>query len=144
MLLVNVYGPRDEPEFYNRLNEKSMELDIYNIIMTGDWNIVLDPSRDYINCKHVNNPKVKEAVESMIIDLDMCDIWRDMNPDCQRHTLRRTTPFHQATLDFFLATHSVVSLVEDSYSNCPYRTDHSIIILKSKLSDKSKRKRPDT
>ena len=62
----------------------------------------------------------------MITDLNLCDIWRDLNPDCQRYTWRRTAPFQQARLDFFLVTDPVVSLAEDFDINCGYRTDHSI------------------
>ena len=43
ILLVNLYGPnRDEPEFYNTLKEKIMELDNPNVILAGDRNMVLD------------------------------------------------------------------------------------------------------
>ena len=90
-----------------------MELDISNIIMAGDRNIALDPSRYYTKYKHVNNTKAKEAFDSLITDIDMCDIWRDTNPDYHRYTWRRSTPFQQTRLDFFLITDSVVSLVED-------------------------------
>ena len=90
----------DPAAFYNSLKENMIELDTFKII-AGDWNIVIDPFRDYHNYKHVNNPKAKEAVESMITDLDMCDIWRDLNLDCQRYRWRRTTPFQQARHDFF-------------------------------------------
>ena len=69
--------------------------------MAGDWNMVLDTFKNCQNYKHVNNPKAREVVESMITDLNLCDIWRDLNPDCQRYTWRRTAPFQQATLDFF-------------------------------------------
>ena len=105
ILLVNLYGPnRDEPEFYNTLKEKIMKLDNPNVIMAGDWNMVLDTFKDYQNYKHVNNPKAREVVESMITDLNLCDTWRDLNPDCQRYTWRRTVPFQQARLVFFLVT----------------------------------------
>ena len=93
--------------------------------------------KDYQNYKHVNNPKAREVVESMITDLNLCDIWRDLNPDCQRYTWRRTAPFQQARLDFFLVTNSIVSLAEDSDINCVYRTDHSLILLKLKFSEKT-------
>ena len=60
------YRPnRDEPECYNILKTKIKELDISNIIMTGDWNIVL-ASRDYNDYTHVNNTKAKEAVLGML------------------------------------------------------------------------------
>ena len=140
-MLVSLYGPkRDEPEFYNTLKEKIMELDNPNVIMAGDWNMVLDTFKDYQNYKHVNNPKAREVVESMITDLKLCDIWRDLNPDCQRYTWRRTAPFQQARLDFFLVTDSIVSLAEDSDINCGYRTDHSMLLLKFKFSEKTAHK----
>ena len=84
-MLVNLYGPNsDELEFYNILKKKIIELDTPNVIMAGDWIMVLDTFKDYENYKHVNNPKAREAVESMITELSLCDIWRDLNPDCQR------------------------------------------------------------
>ena len=48
----------------------------YNIIIVGDWNLVLDPYLDSYNCKHINNPKAKES------DL------REANPDCKHYTWR--------------------------------------------------------
>ena len=90
-MLDDLYGPnRDEPEFYNTLKEKIMELDNPNVIMAGDRNMVLDTFKDYQNYKHVNNAKAREVVESMITDLNLYDIWRDLNSDCQRYTWRRT------------------------------------------------------
>ena len=72
----------------------------------------------YQNYRHVNNPKASAVVKSMITDLNLCDIWRDLNPDCQRYTWRRTAPFQQARLDFFLVTVSIVSFAEDFDINC--------------------------
>ena len=64
ILLVSLYGPnRDEPEFYNTLKEKIMELDNPNVIMSGDWNMVLDTFKDYQNYKYVNNPKAREVLK---------------------------------------------------------------------------------
>ena len=73
----------------------------------------------------------------MITDLNLCDIWRDLNPDCQRYTWRRTAPFQQARLDFFLVTDSNFSLAEDSDINCGYRTGHWVILLKLKFNKKT-------
>ena len=139
-LLVNIYGPnRDDPEFYSNLTQKIKNFDIRNVIIAGDFNLVLDPTRDYCNYKNINNPKGKEMVDTMIDDLDLTDIWRDLNPDCHRFTWRRSNPFQQARLDFFLVSDHVVSLVEDAEIECGYRTDHSMILLKLKFNEKSKR-----
>ena len=56
----------------------------------------LDPQLD--NHKHINNPKVKEAVEKTIIELELTDIWRENNPQCKRYTWRKTTPSKQGRL----------------------------------------------
>lgn len=133
-LFVNVYGPnRDNPEFYNNLREKIKQFTVSNIIIGGDFNLVLDPSRDYHNYKNINNPRAKETIDNMITDLDLNDIWRDMNPDCNRYTWRRSTPFQQARLDFFLISDNVVSIVDYTDIECGYRTDHSMILLRLKL-----------
>ena len=78
------------PNFYNILKKKIIELDNPNVIMVGDWNMVLDDFTDYQNYKHVNNPKAREVAESMINELNLWDIWRDLNPDCQQYNWRRT------------------------------------------------------
>ena len=75
LLLVNVYGPnRDSPEF-----DHVSEMGLSDIIMGGDWNLVLDPTMDYCNYKHVNNRLARDRAEDMILNLDLTDIWRDLN-----------------------------------------------------------------
>ena len=31
---------------------------------------------------YINNPKAKESVENMMLELGLTDIWREANPDC--------------------------------------------------------------
>ena len=77
ILLDNVYGPnRDTPAFYEELTEMVKEYQNHNIIIVGDWNLVLDPQLDSYNYKHINNPKAKESVENMMLELGLTDIWR--------------------------------------------------------------------
>ena len=48
LLLVNVYGPnRDSAEFYDKMEDHVSEMGLSDIIMGGDWNLVLDPTMDY-------------------------------------------------------------------------------------------------
>ena len=49
------------------------------LIMGGDWNLVLDPNMDYCNYKHVNNPLARDRVGDIIFNLDLTDIWRELN-----------------------------------------------------------------
>ena len=103
LVLVNVYGPNsDDPQFYISLKEKIQKLNNANIIFGGDWNLVLDPSIDYCNYKHNNNPKAQEKVIEISADLELVDVWREINPEILRYTWRRPNPPQQARLDFFL------------------------------------------
>ena len=130
----NVHGPKkDDPEFYSSLRIKIRELNVEHVVIAGDFNLVLDPKIDYYNYKQVHNLKAKEAIDDMVEQLDLNDIWRDLNPEYPRFTWRRTNPFQQARLDFFLISDSVVSLVHDVDIEYGYRTDHSGILLKLKL-----------
>ena len=77
LLLVNVYGPnRDSPEFYDKMEDYVNGVGLSDI-MGGDWNVVLDSSMENCNYKQVNNPLAR--VEDVILNLDLTDIWRDLN-----------------------------------------------------------------
>ena len=102
-LIVSLYGPnRDDPEFYAELEERINDVGLENIIIGGDWNLVLDYTLDYYNYKHHNNIKAQEQVDNLMINLDLLDIWRELYPEMRRYTWRRNTPLQQSRLDFFL------------------------------------------
>ena len=63
-----MYGPnRDDPEFYVEFEERINEVGFENIIIGGYWNLVLDFTLDYYNCKHHNDTKAQEQVDRLII-----------------------------------------------------------------------------
>jgi len=75
--LINVYGPnRDNPAFFTKLNNIIMDNNFENIIWGGDWNLVLNPNLDYINCKHNNNPRAQKRVLEIKDNLELTDVWR--------------------------------------------------------------------
>ena len=77
----------------------------------------------------------------MILNLDLTDIWRDLNTECKRFTWHRPTPLKQSRLDFFLISESMVPYVEQTDIQYRYRSDHSMIVLKLLLQkEKMKRK----
>ena len=56
----------------------------------------------------------------------MVDIFREYFPDKKRFTWRRTNPFKQARLDFFLVADKLLSSIRTSDIEPGYRTDHSM------------------
>ena len=63
---------------------------------------ILEPrSIDYCNYKRTNNVEAQEKVEEIIADHCLVDIWRELNPQLQRFTWKRTNSFQQSRLDIF-------------------------------------------
>jgi len=130
IIITCVYGPnKDEPQFYISLEKKLKEFTCDNIIICGDWNLVMNFSLDYCNYKRNNNVKAQEQVETMMFNLDLVDIWRELNPELRRYTWRRSKPFQQSRLDFFAISENLSNLVVDADILPGYRTDHSLVIL---------------
>ena len=78
----------------------------------GDWNLVLD---SLLECyKHINNPTSKEAVENMILELELTDVWRENNPQCKHYTWRKPNPLKQARLDFILLSDHLMLHFDDA------------------------------
>ena len=140
-LIVSLYGPnRDDPEFYAELEERINDVGFENIIIGGDWNLVLDYTLDYYNYKHHNNIKAQEQVDNLMINLDLLDIWRELYLEMRRYTWRRNTPLQQSRLDFFLISDLLSTFVTNADIKAGYRTDHSMITLTLTLGKESKNK----
>ena len=131
IVLVNLYGPNnDSPQFYSTLQEKLEQIPNDGIIIGGDWNLVLNPTLDYHNYKHNNNTRAQDRVIRLAGELELVDIWREINPEILRYTWRRPTPRQQARLDFFLISEELTSYVKDTNILPGYRSDHSIVSTK--------------
>jgi exonuclease III/uncharacterized protein (UPF0305 family) len=133
-LLASIYGPNeDNPDFYDNLTEKIIEANCDYIILGGDLNLVMDPLKDYENYKSVHNPNAREAVEALMQQLDLCDVWREQNPDTLRYTWRRRNPFIQSRLDYFLVSDNLTNAVENPDIVSSYKSDHSMVTFDLKL-----------
>ena len=65
--LVNLYGPNDDkPKFYKELMQGYKSFNNDNIIMCGDWNLVINPNLDTNNYLHINNPRARQEVLNLI------------------------------------------------------------------------------
>jgi len=60
-----------------------------NIILVGDWNMLLDPELDGKNYKNINNPNARQKVLQLITELDLNNIFRCENNEKQLYTWKR-------------------------------------------------------
>lgn len=140
--LVNLYGPNnDNPQFYENLKIKIEEFRNENVIICGDWNLIIDAEMDCYNYLHINNPRARQVILNMLEDENFRDPWRIMHEDEKRYTWSRLNPTKkQARLDFFLVHESLFHYVIDSDIISGYRTDHSAITLKLKFQESDRGK----
>ena len=100
--ITNIYGPnRDSPNFYSNIKNRMEQYNDSSHIMCGDFNLVLDPTKDYENYSNVNNQNSRKEVLSLISSLNLEDIWRSIHPDGKGFTWRKRSPRKQARLNFF-------------------------------------------
>ena len=130
--IISIYGPNsDSPIFFENINSLMNDLDDVTdfTILCGDWNLVQNFHLDcdaYIN---LNNPQSQARVLQMKDEHGLVDPWRVYNGDTRRYTWRRTNPFKQARLDFYLVSNNLLNLITGVDILPGYRTDHSIIEL---------------
>ena len=129
--LLNIYAPNiDNPSYFRRVENLLLESNNDYNVLCGDFNLVLDPSKDSHNYKHINNPKARQVVLEMLSKCELKDIFRFCHPEDKRYTWRRKNPLKQGTLDYFLISSGMTDFVENCSILAGYRSDHSIVQLK--------------
>ena len=134
--LINLYAPnRDSPLFFEKVKEiMESNTQTYTMIL-GDLNLVLDPSLDSDQYKHVNNPKSRNVLLHIMNVFNLVDSFRLTHPSARRFTWRRKNPTRQARLDYFLVTRAMHDIITDCSINPSYRSDHSSIQMKVLLNN---------
>ena len=129
-LLINLYAPNnDTPTFFRNITDLIEKSNIRNIIMTGDWNLVLDPSLDTLNYVQVHKPNSVKEVNILMEKFELLDIWRQTNPDTKKFSWRQGKLNKLARLDFFLLSESLLDIYSSSSILPSYKSDHSPISL---------------
>ena len=127
LTLCNIYAPNtDDPDFFTNVSEQMLSVKCDEIIIGRDFNLVLDVLKDKTGGKpttHWNSLKELKYIQD---NLDLTDIWRDLNPAAKRYTWIRNRPEVHCRLDFFLVTLSIVGRISNADILPAYKTDHSL------------------
>ena len=133
-VFVNIYAPNKTSEqctffevIQTELDSLSIEADC-DIIIGGDFNVILDPEFDGLGGK----PKLKESVkviEQIRLSFDLIDIWRVRNPNERRFSWQQKNPVIQRRLDFWLTSSSLPEDVESVDIIPAIKSDHLAITL---------------
>ena len=131
--LINLYGPNNDcPEFYENLEKQIIQRGNKDILMVGDWNLLLNPDLDGRNYKHVNNPRSRQSVLKLMSNLNLYDVMREESGEELIFTWKRKLQngrVQRGRLDFFLVSESLINYTREESISHGYRSDHSLISL---------------
>ena len=139
--LFFIYGPnKDNPDFYESIENKIINNEQDYVLLAGDLNITLNPDLDSNNYVNINNPNARKQIIDILNKHDLIDIYRHFHPITRRNTWRRRNPIKQARLDYFVGSATLSHLIQTINIKPGYRTDHSIIELKVLINKFQRRK----
>ena len=96
------------------------------IILGGDFNLVMDVKKDKKGGKSTTHRNALKVIQNIRDNLDLSEIWRDLNPDGRRFTWRQNKPEIHCRLDFFLVSISLAGRILKADILPGYKTDHSL------------------
>ena len=128
--VVNIYGPnKDEDSFFTSLQSVLHDKGEEPFIIGGDFNTVINPKVDRYPNSIQNHPNCAIALQNVLIDLELVDIWRKKNEHTQKYTWNSPDFKIGSRIDYFLISQSLISSVLKSDITFGYKTDHSLVSL---------------
>ena len=125
---ATIYGPNhDGPGFFESLKRKIVEIGNNDIIINGDFNLLLNPAIDGINY-NIDNPNARITVLRMMSELNLYDVWREENLEKKVYTWKRKITngvYQMGRLDFFLVSESLLDFCREENVVPGFRSDHS-------------------
>ena len=103
------------------------------IIIGGDFNLVLDPNKDKKGGLAKTHKNALKVVQDLSESLELSDACRILNPEATRYTWRQRQPDIYCRLDFFLVSQSSICNITQADIIPGFKTDHSMITLSLSL-----------
>ena len=111
--------------FFEHLTDFNCE----DIIVGGDFNLVLDVEKDKKGGLARTHYKSLEVINNFSENLDLVDVWTALNPNSLRYSWRQRKPEIHCRLDFFLISQCTLCNTINADILPGYKTDHSMINL---------------
>ena len=131
ILIDGIYGPNtDNPNFYSNTAFKL----IYDwnpdySIYVGHWNVALNPDIDTQGYQSQNNPRARLEIRKQMNDLELLDVFRDLNPTIKKFTWKKWRTDKCARLDYFPIFNSLLPFVSKAEILSSCYSDHNPILL---------------
>ena len=130
LVICNVYAPnKDYPNFFDTVFTEVSNSFNANLILGGDWNLVLNDLLDKDGGPPYSNQKSKERLKSYIYFFNLTDIFCITNPIRKVYTRFQSQPYTATRIDSFLISNNLVNYVNSTKINQSIRSDHKIVLL---------------
>ena len=136
-LFANIYAPNDHyasVRFFetvkNKIDETIENYPTINVILSNDFNVILNPKVDSIGRNQTNQEKkVVECLESIMIKLNLVDSYRRLNTYGGFTWGRNNPVYKRSRLDLILINKSLSnSLVASSTMSHINESDHLLLV----------------
>jgi exonuclease III len=135
MSLLNYYGPtqdkvKEQLDYIDTLTPMIITR-AHKLVWAGDLNVYLSPLLDRYNPITDNPSEVVNRIHMLLEEVNMCDIWRVLNPETKCYTWRKNPSNRcaQSRLDYWLTPTSYFYKVLKCNINPSILSDHNIITL---------------
>lgn len=133
--VLGIYAPTQSNErvqeaYYEELGDIIRNLDTtLPTVLCGDFNVHLTVS-DTDNIRF-RETRANKTLRAIMADMDLIDIWRELNPDKRRFSWRRCHPLQQSRIDYFLISKDLFTSQKVIRADIEpgVRSDHSVVVL---------------
>ena len=136
-LVCNIYAPNDNAEkevFLKELQDKIKDANYDDIILSGDFNCVMNNDYDIISGEKHNNNCVQE-LNSLVSSCDLYDTWRLFNPSNKEYSWSKKNPFIARRLDYIFTSNNILDITSECKLISVPQSDHRGCLLRLQSSD---------
>lgn len=102
VILVSIYAPNfDDHYFFERMFSSIPNLDSHHLILSGDYNLVMDPVLDRSSHSTSKLTKSAQTVRAFIDTHKLIDPWRFKNPSKREYSFFSSVHKSFSRIDFF-------------------------------------------
>jgi exonuclease III len=141
--ICNLYFPtsnheNDQLKVLMELNDHLTDISANNIVLGGDWNVVLNDTLDKKSKTSTpcTNHKFRDNLKRLLEEHNLVDCWRLNYPNARRFTCRSGKGNGVATLsriDIMFITDNLLNLFHNAKIEPGYMTDHNYITVTLKI-----------
>lgn len=139
MTLLNIYGPNyDDPEFFRKVLGLILDISNTNLIIWGDFNLVLDPYLDRSNTQKVSYSNAGNLIKTYMDNMNLCEsVWRLLNPTGKEYFFHSRVHNVYSRIDYFLVDGKILPSIQNTKYHNIITSDHCPVSFLMKRCDSS-------